>query len=196
MVRAEEALLRGDATDAVHRLERAIEIYPNYADALNNLGTHYHRSGNYVRSVEYFKRVVRIDPKFFPGWVNLGGSLLASGNLQEALAANLKAAELRPNDALVNTQLGVNYFYLRRYPDAKGYFEKVVAIDPLSANAPQLFLAHIAMAEHEPGEAERHILDYLALHPNSPRAAHLRRTLENLSTRSALRAPEVSIPHP
>jgi Tfp pilus assembly protein PilF len=182
MLRAEEAQLRGESKSAVEHLERAIAIYPKYADALNNLGTHYHRKGDYARSIDYFTKVTEIDPRFFAGWVNLGGSLLAAGKVRDALSANLKAVELRPNDPLANTQLGVTYFYLHQYVDAKAYFRKVIEIDPASANSPQLFLAHIAMAERSVQEAEQYIRSYLDIHPHSPRAPHLRRTLESLAT--------------
>lgn len=192
MVRAEEAQLRGDGRAAVEHLERAVQLYPSYADALNNLGTHHHRAGNYARSADYFSRVVKLDPNFFPGWVNLGGSLLAQGKIEGALEANLKACKIRPDDPLVNTQLGIGYFYLRRYREAKGYFTKVVDVDPSSANSPQLFLAHIAMAERRPGDAEVYIRGYLELHPNSPRAPNLRRTLENLASGKMVGTQEIA----
>ncbi len=190
MIRSEEAQLRGDKEEARLHLERAIEIYPEYTDALNNLGTYYHRSGNYTRSVEYFNKAAKLEPGFFPAWVNLGGSLLAAGDPLGALAANKRAVELRPNDALANSQIGINYFYLRDYAEAKKHLEKVLSLDPSSANSPQLFLAHIAFAERQPGEAERYIRSYLELHPNSPQAAHLRRTLQNLLANGFLTSQE------
>jgi len=58
--------------------------------------------------------------------------------------------------------------------------QKVLSLDPYSANSPQLFLAHIAFAEKEHDAAQQYILSYLELHPNSPQAPHLRRTLQNL----------------
>jgi tetratricopeptide (TPR) repeat protein len=155
MIRAEEAQISGDSDGARKHLERAIEMYPDYADALNNLGTHFHRAGDYQRSLDYFTRVTQIDPQFYAGWVNLGGSLLALGRLEPALNANLKAARIRPDDPLVNSQLGINYFYLRRYGEAKQHLGKVLSIDPSSANSPQLFLAQIAMAERSPHDAEQ-----------------------------------------
>ena len=181
MLRAEEAQLRGDKEQALRHLERAIEIYPDYTDALNNLGTYHHRNGNFSRSVECFSKAAKLEPEFFPAWVNLGGSLLAAGNPDAALAANKRAVELRPNDPLANSQMGINYFYLRNYSDAKIYLQKVLSLDPSSANSPQLFLAHIAFAERQTGEAEHYIRSFLDLHPNSPQAPHLRRTLQNLA---------------
>jgi tetratricopeptide (TPR) repeat protein len=192
MLRSEEAQLRGDSEGAIRHLQRAVEIYSKYTEALNNLGTHYHRAGNYTRSIEYFSKVTQLDPRFFAGWVNLGGSLLAAGRFESALEANRKAVELRPDEALANSQLGMNYFYLRKFPEAKTYFEKVVSLDPSSAKSPQLFLAHIAFAERRPDEAEHQIRRYLELHPNSPQAASLRQTLQNLASTGSLKSPENS----
>ena len=162
----QEAQLR-DSEGAVRYLERAVEIYSKYTEALNNLGTHYHRAGNYPRSIEYFTKVTELDPRFFAGWVNLGGSLLAAGKFESALEANQKAVQLRPDEALANSQMGMNYFYLRRFPEAKIYFTKAVTLDPYSAKSPQFFLAHIAFAERRPDEAENQIRQYLELHPFS-----------------------------
>src|SRR5262249_32507638 len=36
-------------------LEKAIEIAPEYEQALNNLGTIYHRQGNFIRAAELFQ---------------------------------------------------------------------------------------------------------------------------------------------
>jgi Tfp pilus assembly protein PilF len=192
MLRSEEAQLRGDSEGAIRHLRRAVEMYSQYTEALNNLGTHYHRAGNYTRSIEYFTKVTQLDPRFFAGWVNLGGSLLAAGRFETALEANRKAVALRPDEALANSQLGMNYFYLRKFPEAKTYFEKVVRLDPSSAKSPQLFLAHIAFAERRPDEAEHQIRRYLELHPNSPQAASLRQTLQNLATSGSLKSEENS----
>jgi len=192
MLRSEEAQLRGDSEGAVRYLERAVEIYSKYTEALNNLGTHYHRAGNYTRSIEYFTKVTQLDPRFFAGWVNLGGSLLAAGKFESALEANQKAVQLRPDEALANSQMGMNYFYLRRFPEAKTYFTKAVTLDPYSAKSPQLFLAHIAFAERRPDEAENQIRQYLELHPNSPQAPGLRQTLQNLAATAALKSQENS----
>jgi tetratricopeptide (TPR) repeat protein len=182
LIKSEEAQLRGETKQALRHLERALELYPEYVDALNNLGTYHHRSANYDRSIKYFARATELAPEFFAGWVNLGGSLLAVGRLVPALEANKRAIKLRPSDALANSQMGMNYFYMRQFDEAKQYFLKVLTVDPSSANQPHLFLAHIAHLEGRPEEARTYIGGYLELHPNSPQAPHLRRTLQHLST--------------
>ena len=194
LIKSEEAQLRGATQEALRHLERAIELYPEYVDALNNLGTYYHRSGNYERSIKYFARATELAPEFFAGWVNLGGSLLAVGRLEPALEANKQAIKLRPGDALANSQMGMNYFYMRQFDEAKQYFLKVLGVDPSSANQPHLFLAHIAHLEGRPEEARSFIGNYLELHPNSPQAPHLRRTLQHLSTTGLSQSRDIAQP--
>ena len=149
MLRSDEAQRRGDSREVVKHLERALQIYPDYPDALNNLGVQMRRSRDYKKAIGLFVRLTKTEPEFYPGWINLGGSLLAVGRYSEALEANLRAQKLRSNDAAANSQLAVNYYYLREYAEATKYFKRVHEIDPLNASSPQLFLAQIASAKSE-----------------------------------------------
>ncbi len=193
MARYEECRARGDSASALKHLEQALAIYPVYLEALNNLGTHYHRAGNYQRSVQLFRKSTELDPDFATGWLNLGGSLLASGKFRQALEAQLRALALSPDDVLANAQTGMSYYYLREYGEAKRLFERVAELDPESAAFPHLYLAHIAREQRQNHEADRYIRDFLRYHPNSPRAAYLRRTLGDLpASTAAMSAREAS----
>ncbi len=185
MARYEECRARGDTASALLHLERALAIYPVYLEALNNLGTHYHRAANYQRSIQLFRKTTELDPDFATGWLNLGGSFLASGKFRQALEAQLSALALRPDDVLANAQTAMSYYYLREYGEARKLFERVVELDPESAAFPHLYLAHIAREEKQGREADRYIRDFLRYHPNSPRAAYLRRTLGDLPSSAA-----------
>jgi hypothetical protein len=50
------------------------------------------------------------------------------------------------------------------------------------------------MAERSPREAEGYIRSYLELHPHSPRAPNLRRTLENLASGGLVNPRELANP--
>jgi tetratricopeptide (TPR) repeat protein len=175
----------------LQHLERVIEIDPSYTDALNNLGTYYHRAGKYDQSIRYFKKVTDLDPDFYGGWVNLAGSLLAVGRFQDALEANLRAYSVRPNECMVISQIALNYYYLHDLSEAGKYFKKVLTLDPLSAVSPHLYLAHIALAEKNQAEAVDCIKEFLEIHPNAPEAPHLRETLAALSSQSVFEPGQV-----
>lgn len=181
MLRSEKAQLDGDEEGAVRHLKQAIEIYPHYGDAWNNLGAYYHRIGEFGWAIQCFTRVTELNPEFYIGWMNLGGSFLATSRFKEAIEANKKAISRGPDDAIANSQLGLSYYYLHDYSEAKKCFKRVLALDPGFANSPQLFLAHIAIAERASAEAMEYLRGFLTLHPNAPEAPQVRHTLAALS---------------
>jgi len=182
VVRSQECRMRGDEKEALFHLEQALAIYPRYPEALNNMGTYYHRAGDYERAIQLFRKVTEVDPDFYVGWLNLGGSLLASGLSKAALEAQQRALALRPDDITVNALTAMSYFRLRRYEEARERFLKVAELDPVSAAFPHLYLALIAMAQNEKDEAGQYLRSFLDIHPNSPRSPFLRKTLNNLSS--------------
>jgi tetratricopeptide (TPR) repeat protein len=186
VVRSQECRMRGEDRQALFHLEQALAIHPRYPEALNNMGTHYHRAGNYRRAIELFRKVTEVDPDFYLGWLNLGGSLLASGQSEPALEAQQRALVLRPDDITANALTAMSCFRLRRYPEARERFLKVAELDPVSAAFPHLYLALIAMAQNEKAEAGQYLRSFLDIHPNSPRSPYLRKTLDNLSSSSAM----------
>ena len=186
--RAEAAQQRGEKPEMQRHLERALVLHPDYPEALNNLGVYFHRERDFERSAKYLRRATRVDPDFYPAWVNLGGTLLSSGQFREALEANKHAYDLRSDEALTNTQLALSYYYLKQYEEAKKYFKRVQDIDPLSAASPELYLAHIALAQKDDGEAQSLIRKFLELHPNSPRAADLKETLHAIAGKTGVPA--------
>ncbi len=182
LLRSESAELRGDSRESLAHLERALEIFPDYPEALNNIGVRHHRIHEFEKAIQCFRKATRIDKDFYPAWINLGASLLAVGQFTSALEANARAHELRPNEPLPNSQMAMNYYYLHDYEKAKKYFLRVQALDPLSATSPLLYLAHIAVAQKQSNDAETYIRRYLELHPNSPQAPSLREALSSLMT--------------
>jgi tetratricopeptide (TPR) repeat protein len=178
---AEEARMRGDQERMVHHLERAVRIYPDYADAWNNLGAHYHRAGDYQKSVHIFTKVTELNPDFYGGWMNLGSSLLATGRLREAVDANQKAWQLEPDDARVCLQLALSYYYVRDYTRAKQHLLKVFDMDPAYPNSPQLYLAHLAMAEKSMEEAAEYLRSFLKEHPHAPEAVNVQKIIKGIA---------------
>ena len=161
-------------------LRRALEIYPAYAEAWNNLGTYYHRQGETEESIRCFTKVTELNPNLYLGWMNLGASLLAVGRFEEGVAANQEALQLCPNDTVATAQIGLGYFYLRQYSVAKRYFQRVLAMDPAYANSPQLFLAHIALGEANRNETIEYLRSFLSYHPYAPQSTRSRQLLQGL----------------
>jgi tetratricopeptide (TPR) repeat protein len=159
---------------ARQRLERAVEMAPQFAAAWNELGTMAYKEHRLARAEECFRAALEADPEAFEPLVNLGGVLLTLGKYDEAIDRNVHAVLARPNDALANAQLGMTYFALNRYDLARKYLEEARRLDPAHFSDPQLFLAEIDLRQGDRRAAAADLQDFLDHHPDYPQAAKIR----------------------
>lgn len=177
---ARKDLGRHDGESATKHLERAVEIAPQFAEAWNEMGTIAYQSGRYPRAEECFRTSLRLDPRAYEPLVNLGGVLVTEHKLDEAWEYNGYAVLARPNDALAQSQMGLTYFELGKYDLAVQHLEKARKLDPAHFSHPQLVLAEIHLRRGEKAAAAEALEDFLAHHPDWPRAAKMRQTIEDL----------------
>jgi len=166
----------GDVPDikaAVALLERAVEMAPQFAQAWNYLGTIAYQSHDYLRAESSFRRALAADPEAFEPLVNLGGVLVNLQKLDEALAYNRHAALTRPGDALANSQLGMNYFYLGKLELGQRYLTVAAKLDPGHFSHPQLLLAEIFYRRQDHAAAADELAEFLRYHPDWPEAARI-----------------------
>jgi Tfp pilus assembly protein PilF len=175
--RAQKALNKRDIESAIGHLEKAVEIAPNFVSAWNNLGTIAYQTARYQDAENYFRTALRYEPGAFTPVVNLGGALLSLRQFDEALQYNKYAIELRPEEALPNSQMGLNYFYLGDEEKAIQYLREAKRIDPNHFSFPQLTLGKIYAGRFEYENAAREFKDFVARHPDDPRAETVRQWL-------------------
>ena len=175
---AQKALGRRDAAAAARTLEHAVELAPQFAAAWNELGTIAYQTQKYDRAEECFREALDQDPQAFEPLVNLGGVLVTLGRTAEALKYNTHAVLLRPNDALANSQLGLSYFQARNYEAALRYLDRTRRLDPAHFTHPQLVMAEIHLRRGDRSAAAADLEDFLQYHPDWPKAAEMRKAIE------------------
>lgn len=79
---------------------------------------------------------------------------------REALGYNQNAVRRRPNDALANSQLGLNYFELNEMEPAETFLKTAVRLDPAHFSHPQLTLAEIYLRRGERAAAVEQMQDF------------------------------------
>ena len=91
---------------AIVSFEEALQLYPNYEknallrndsnlkEILNSLGTCYARLGNYQLALDYFKTLIKSNPKFKLGLINLGYCYYKIGNSEEAISCINRALKI------------------------------------------------------------------------------------------------------
>jgi tetratricopeptide (TPR) repeat protein len=132
----------GQMPEALSEYQRAVRIYPNYADAHNNLGAILLQSGRTTEAVVEYQAAVRLDPDYPDAHSNLGSALSQiPGRLPDATAELETAVRLDPENARRRAALGnVLLQTPGRLPEAIVQLETAVRIDP------ELTDAHYALA--------------------------------------------------
>ena len=85
-----------DLDSAKKNYERAIKLNPNYAEAINNLGTIQYARKSYRRAIAEYNKALRITPESASILSNLGTAYFARKNYELAFATYQKALQIDP----------------------------------------------------------------------------------------------------
>ena len=83
--------------EAKRDYERALSLNPNYAEAMNNLGTVYYSDKSYRQAERYYKKALKLAPQSATTYSNLGTAYFAEKKYKKGAASYQKAFELDPN---------------------------------------------------------------------------------------------------
>jgi tetratricopeptide (TPR) repeat protein len=76
--------------------EKAIKLNPQYAEAINNLGTIYYAKRSYRKAISQYNKALKYTPDSASIYSNLGTALFARKKFEEAFAMYQKALSLDP----------------------------------------------------------------------------------------------------
>ena len=98
---------RGDLTESVALISRALAIVPDFPEALTNLARAQRAAGNPVAAACAAKRAVELEAGLAEAHLQLGHALIDLGNNAAAAYGLEQAAKLAPGSADAFRQLGV-----------------------------------------------------------------------------------------
>jgi len=109
--------------EAVHYLNKAIEIDPLYKMAYNNLAYTYDRMGEFEKSLWAINKYISLAPDE-PNPYDTRGDLYArNGNLDHAIESYKKALEKKPDFYSSQWKLGDMYIFRKDYAKAESCFQ-------------------------------------------------------------------------
>ena len=177
----------GNAAGARQHLERAVELAPDYYDALNKLGVQYLKAAQYRNAEALFERVHGINPRDPLPLTNLGilhlqeGEAIASaagggadGQLEASEPSYRKAAKafeeairLDPLAPRTYYYLGTTLYRVGSDERAESLLMNALALDSAMQEA-RLTLVNVYIRQRRYGDALEQISLYLAALPNAP----------------------------
>ena len=109
---------KGDYTQAIEAIEKALAIKPRSKQIWSNLAAIYNKTGEYDKAIEASKKAMTIDKKYEYAWGQMGFAYHRKGNSEHGLDLLNKAIALNPKSPEVWYILSKYYFELNQYDDA------------------------------------------------------------------------------
>ncbi|HVY71372.1 MAG TPA: tetratricopeptide repeat protein [Verrucomicrobiae bacterium] len=131
-----KALLRGEALiregrykEAVNKLEDAVQLLPENAQAWNHLGLAYHHLGETGKASSAYERALKLDRNLFVAYYNLGNLRFESGDWAGAAEAFTGYTLFRPQPADGWLKLGLAQLRLHQWDAAERSLKEALARD-------------------------------------------------------------------
>jgi len=171
---------RAELEEAIRHLQESLRLYPDHAEAHNNLGLAYQRMNRLADALREHSEAVRLRPDYLEATYNLGIDAQALGRLDEAATHYRDALRLRPDFAGAHNNLGTTLAQLGRYDEAVEEFRATLRLEPGSAVVHDN-LARTLVALGRPDEAVTALREAVRIQPGFTAArARLGQTLEAL----------------
>ncbi len=122
-----EAKMHDNAIEAATKI---IELNPDDADAVYNLGYMYLTLKKYREAIQTFKKSLELRPNFEYAYANLGNCYFQIKNYSQALWAYQKLIEIDPENTDAWFNLAVSYMQLKRFNDALRTLKKTIELRP------------------------------------------------------------------
>jgi tetratricopeptide (TPR) repeat protein len=156
-----------DAQICIKHFKQATKVYPQYADAWNNLGEVFLLLLNEPDSaIQYFEKAVEHNPNFTAAFYNLGYTYQVTDQAEKAIPHYEKALELEPYEVRAMSNLAQLYQKTGQTEKAVSLNEDIIMIEP-NLDLPYINLGTYAMRNGEPEKALDYFERAIQINPNN-----------------------------
>ncbi|HXT63031.1 MAG TPA: tetratricopeptide repeat protein [Pyrinomonadaceae bacterium] len=190
--KALESIRLNNSKEAIAELEAAVNAYPQFPRALNELGVQYLKTGQVQKAVLTLSTVVRLTPDEVVPRLNYGIALLENNNFNEAETQLRLVLQKNDNAATAHMYLGIALVRKRtaraednaRYLEAERELQRAVTLGGDQIVQAHYFLAGIYWRNGNYRRAADELETYLKLAPNAPDADKTRTTIRELRAKA------------
>lgn len=111
-------------------LNKAIQIYPEYYDAYNNLGLVYRSLKDYQRGIALIKSAITLKPDYKKYYLNIGLLYFESKQFQLAITSFEQYVSREPNSYETYLLLGQACGNIQQFDKAIGYLNQAISLKP------------------------------------------------------------------
>ena len=181
---AMNSLPKEEKESATSHLKRAIEIFPDYFLALQQLGLIYVESNQFQPALELLQRAQRINPKAALCNLALGIVYVNLDRPHEAIEALRMAQNLDAGSYRIHLYLGIALLNLERLDEAEAALKRAYALGTASkASTAHLYLASIYSKRKQYRSAIGELEAYLLENPKASNTSNIQKAIQNLKAK-------------
>ena len=175
--------LNKDGAAGVESLKKAIEIFPEYFDALELLGTQYAKQGQFQDAAPILVRALAVNDKATTSMYWLGFSYLKLNRFNESIEWLQNASTLDSTNPNVFMALGLAYGHNNSLDEAESALKTAYKLGGAGAADSHLYLAGLYNKRERYGEAWRELELYLKEAKGLKDTAQIKEMISKLKTK-------------
>jgi Flp pilus assembly protein TadD len=176
--KAHEAVEKGKMDDAHKHLAKALELCPNYAEALTLRGVLALNQQDSQAAIADVDKAIQADGNYAIAYLVMGSALNMQGKFDEAIRSLQRGQSLAPNYWQGYFEMGKSYIGKAKYPDALRQLERAQSLAPGDYPLISLLRAHALLAMKQFPEAATALQAFLQKDPQGPNSEKARKMLE------------------
>jgi Flp pilus assembly protein TadD len=158
---------------ALQSLTRAVELFPDYFQALAERGDLLIVGGKLKEAAEDFAHALQVNPRYGPALRGAGYCKLEKREFEESARYLEQATTAQPADANAYLLLGIAYLELDRREQAEGALVKALSFNTRRELRAHIHLGNLYARTGRYREAADELRKYLEANPGDPSAAEL-----------------------
>jgi predicted Zn-dependent protease len=176
--KAHSALEKGKLDDASKHLAKALEICPNYAEALTLRGILELNRQDSQAAVADLDKAIKADANYAMAYMVMGSALNMQSKFDEAIRALQRGESLAPNYWQAHFEMGKSYIGKADYPAALRQLERAESLAPEEYALIYLLRAHALLSMKQFPEAMTALQAYLQKDPKGANVEQAQKMME------------------
>jgi tetratricopeptide (TPR) repeat protein len=194
--RAMKSLKANKTEQAFSSLKKAVELFPDYYDALELLGVEYVKSSQYEAALPLLSHALEINKRGAKSLYGLGVACLNLNRLAEAVERLESSAQLEPNNPNTQMMLGLAYGNSRLFDKSETAFKKALQLAEVEAAEAHFYLAGLYNKQGKYQQARRELESFLRQSKNIKDPAQIKVMIEKLKEKEKAQGMQEQSPAP
>lgn len=178
--RALKSLKSNKTEQALPLLKKAVELFPDYYEALETLGVEYVKGAQYEAALPLLVRALEINKNGTRSLYGLGVAYLNLNRYDEAIERLETCAQLNPGNPNTQMMLGLAYGQNRVADKAEAAFKKALQIGGAEAAEAHFYLAGLYNKQGQYRLARQELESFLRQSKNVKDPAQIKAMIERL----------------